>query len=338
MAFPVGFFNAAYAQNFFRRNPNSPVLRFLTGGANPQLNTTGSNNATDGSTPAQPTDGANGRGRGGLFAGQLGPMIRNRTGNRVARGSGGPPQRTEFTPPAGSNNALPNSGPPTTLGGYTVPGFQEGGMMAQGGVAIRPGAGMNPSIPADVPLGAAPNAPIAVEQINQEADNMLRTNPQLVQEIQSIVAVAMQTGELTGDELNMAVQLAKAALANPASYPQVRQFAIQNGLGTEQDIPVEMDRGMMFALIATGKAMQNNAQAATQGNAMQGQAPAEAKPPAGIVPEYKDGGMTGDKPHLAKLHPREYVVPEDALIYHGKKHFDKLVEQARAPADGQQAT
>lgn len=211
-----------------------------------------------------------------------------------------------------------------------VPSFAAGGMMSQQGAPIRPGDGMQPSYPEQAAIGADAPVPLDVGQIDGEASSMLKANPQAVQQVQNLVAYAIQSGELTPDELNMAVQLAKTALANPASYPQVRQFAIQNGLGTEADIPQQMDTGILFSLIAVGKAMQNS------GTATPGAPPIAQQKPAGIIPEYKDGGMTGDKPHIAKVHAREYIVPEKALLYHGKKHFDKLVEQANeVPENGQ---
>lgn len=205
--------------------------------------------------------------------------------------------------------------------------FAAGGMVMPGGGAVRPGAGM---VPSDQPqLGAASGPPMDNAQIDQEAQRFVSAHPEEVQKIQQVIAYAMQIGELTLEELNMAVQLAKTALGNPASYPQIRQFAIKNGLGTEQDIPSQMDQGVLYALIVAGKSMQSGSPA--QGGTPQETGPAPKQ--SGIVPEYSEGGMTGDKAHIAKLHPREYVIPEDALIYHGKKHFDKLVEQARTPPD-----
>lgn len=210
-----------------------------------------------------------------------------------------------------------------------IPTFATGGMMGENGAPIRPGQPMPSQIPMDEPqLGA--DAPPAMDpaQIEQEAKMFVKQNPQVAQQVQAIIAHAIQTGELTPDELNMAVQLAKTALANPASYPQVRAFAIKNGLGTEAELPQEMDKGLLFTLLLAGNSMgATPAKTAPAGNAMQGQ------PPAGIMPTYKEGGMTGDKAHIAQLDPHEYVATKEALLYHGKKTYDKLEEQARAPKD-----
>lgn len=218
--------------------------------------------------------------------------------------------------------------PNTPNMGLGVTSFAEGGMVTPNGGAIRPGA---PMAAAEAPqLGASAPPSVDTTQIEQEAQRVLRANPELVKQVQGILAVAMESGELSMDELSMAIQLAKVALGNPAAYPQLRQFAIANGLGSEADIPQEMDKGFLFGLVVAGKALQANPDTGSTNNNMQGPKHTSA------VPEYRDGGMTGDKTHLAKLHPREYVIPEDALLYHGKKHFDKLVEQARTPPNESQ--
>jgi hypothetical protein len=319
MRFPSAWFTSPQAQAYLQRNPNSMILRHM--GAYEYLNKApGGNNAA----PSAPAGGSPPPAT--RPQGPAGGVFRDRM---PARGSTTPPPNgAMFQNPANQMNAGGGGN------NFSIPSFAAGGMMAPEGVAIRPGQGMQPSIPSGGPeLGAASPAPLDPAQINQEVDKIMRSNPQVVEQTQGVVTAAIQSGELTSEELNMAVQLAKAALANPAGYPQIRQFAIQNGLGTEQDMPQEMDTGVLFALIAVGKAMQSN----TQGAAPQAQAPTQGQP-AGIVPEYKDGGMTGDKPHIAKLHPREYVVPEKALLFHGKKTFDRMVEQANeVPDDGQQA-
>lgn len=256
----------------------------------------------------------------------------------AARTPTGQRQSNMVTPEvAGSNNAgglsssMANSaqaaGGVRSFVNRNIVSFAAGGMVTPTGGAVRPGAGM---IPSDEPqLGAAGPPPMDNVQIEQEAQRFISAHPEEVSKIQQVIAYAMQTGELTLDELNMAVQLAKTALGNPASYPQIRQFAIKNGLGTEQDIPPQMDQGVLYALIVAGKAMQSGSP--TQGNTPPTSGPAPQQ--SGMLPEYRDGGMTGDKAHIAKVHPREYIIPEDALIYHGKRHFDKLVEQARTPPD-----
>lgn len=348
--------NDPLAAAYLARNPTSilgmaaAAAMRMKNQASVSDNVVGSNNAGGLASPETPSMnaavfGPNVVSRGGFsFGGQQGVY---RSGNASSPMNNMPQYRA---PNTGNNDG--------SMFGGSIVSFAEGGMMDEQGRPIRPGDGMRPpsagtgrtlpsarfkvdaqppQAPSMMPsggpaLGAASPAPMNSAQIEQEAQRFVQQHPQEVQKIQEVIAVAMQMGELTPEELNMAVQLAKTALARPESYPQIRQFAIQNGLGTEQDIPQEMDQGLLYVLIVAGKSM------APSGNAMQGQPPSPAQQPKanGVIPEYSDGGMTGDKPHIAKLHAREYVIPEDALIYHGKKHFDKLVEQARNPDGNQQ--
>lgn len=256
-----------------------------------------------------------------LGYGQESPLMvgsNNTTGTSVGHGIAGPlvsgfggGQGSEGGLSLGSNNS-PTSG--------NIPSFAAGGMMGADGNPVRPGMPIG-----DDALGADAPPVLNEGQIDSEAQRFVAQNPQAVQQIQTTITYAMQSGELTQQELNMAVQLAKVALANPAAYPQVRKFAIENGLGTDADLPQEIDKGLLFTLLVVGKTMK--ASGPVNAETPQG-TPAPDQGTTGNLPEYKNGGTTGDKAHVAKLHKNEYVIPEKALLYHGKKHFDKLVEQA----------
>lgn len=357
MSSPLSFLdpNSPQIKSIMERSPNGPIAMLVKNawkrtGAGPSDNAAGSNNAgglfpgPTTATPNRPSFAAYSGNSNGL----LGPMV-NAIGAYSQRVPGG------FSISGGDQGANNNG---TSMGSAPV-SFAAGGMMTEQGTAVRPGAMMPPSagtgrtlpsarfkVDAQPPaygsappmpsgmqdqpaLGAASPAPMNPAQIEQEAQRFVQQHPEEAQKVQGVIATAIQNGELTPQELNTAVQLAKTALANPSAYPQIRQFAIQNGLGTEQDIPEQMDQGLLYVLLVAGKSAQA---AGPTGNAMSGQGPAPTME-SNVLPEYKNGGMTGDTPHLAKVHPREYVIPEDTLIYHGKKHFDKLVEQARTPPD-----
>lgn len=211
-----------------------------------------------------------------------------------------------------------------------IPSFAAGGMMMPSGAVARPGAPMPTQNDGGPQMGADEPMPPDPAQIGQEAHQTAQADPELVQQIQAAMQQAMQNGELTYQELNIAIQLARMALANPTSYPQLRAYAIKNGLGTEADLSPTMDPQLLFALLLAGKAMEaKGGSTPTGGNAV----PPNGQGKSGLLPEYNNGGMTGDKKHLAVLHPEEYVIPRDVVLYHGKKHMDKLVEQARAPKD-----
>lgn len=311
--------NNPQARALMERNPNGVMATMLkaawqrTGSASsdPAI---GSNNA--GGVMSNPTATTNNRPSFGQYTGNgsglMGPMItamgpyargQYQGGYTISGGDQG----------ANNNNGFYNGGPVS---------FAAGGMVAPGGGAIRPGAGMQQ----EPQLGATSPAPVGGQQVEQEAQRFVQQHPEQVQQIQSLMQMAMQSGELTPEELNMMVQLAKTAIANPASYAQVRQYAIQNGVGTEAEIPQQMDEGLLYVVIVAGMALQGG-----PNEGAEGESPTQQSSEGPLMEKYE--GMTGDKPHIAKVHPREYIVPEDALIYHGKKHFDKLVEQARTPPD-----
>lgn len=230
--------------------------------------------------------------------------------------------------PLTNNGSSPS---PTGFMPRGVTSFAAGGMVTPTGGAVRPGS----SVPEDEPqMGADAPMPMQGAQIDQEAKQMAQQNPQVMQHVMQLVTAAIRDGTITPDKLNLMVQLAKAAVANPNAYAQIRQFAIKNGLGTEQDIPQQYDPGLLYVLITIGNAMQNGGAAQLNPNTQGGSAPAGGNIKAGLLPEYEDGGMTGGKKHIALVHPNEYVVPADVVLYHGKKHMDKLVEQARTPKDG----
>lgn len=315
---------------YMRANPNSPLTLAWQKktGATPNNDLAGSNNTPG--TSLSPTTVSQPTARFGQTI--LGNPIfgLNGVNNGIVR-SGSFNNNT--TMPGSIDTSMPNTPgqQDNPLMGGTIPSFKEGGMISPGGVPIRPGAPMPTNEPA---LGAPNGQPIPSEEIDRNAQQFVQQNPQEVQKIQQVISYAMQTGELTIDELNMAVQLAKTALSTPAAYPQIRQFAIKNGLGTEADIPQQMDQGLLYILIVAGKTMAaggTRQNASGVGDAMMGETPAANMQQAGIVPKYENGGMTGDKAHLAQLDPHEYVIPKEALMYHGKKTFDKLVEQARNP-------
>lgn len=298
----------------------------------------GSNNAGVSNTPSPMTRArGNGAGIAGLnFGGSYGTATNNPY-SVVTPGMG---NDSTVTGPYSDWSIQGDKTP--KMPGFGIASFAAGGMMGADGSAIRPGVPVQNTASRDEPLmGADEPMPMDGTQIDQEAQRFVQANPQAVQQVRAVIMHAIQSGELTYDELNMAVQLAKTALANPASYPQLRQFAIKNGLGTEQDLPQTIDRGLLFTLLLVGKTLQaaggtpgQGGSTPTQGNmvAPQGQSK------GGLLPEYDDGGTTGDKKHLAIMHPREYVATETAVMYHGKKTYDKLEEQARMPKDGSQGS
>ena len=203
-----------------------------------------------------------------------------------------------------------------------IPSYQVGGMIGPGGMPDMAGAPQATQ--------AAPMAPKMLEmQVNQFASQ----HPQQLAQIRAAVTQAIQSGELTQQELNMIVQLATVAAQNPEMYPNVRRFAIQQGIATEQDLPQQYDQGLVFVLLLAARAVQ--ADLGGQ-NMMQGGSPAMAG--GQPIPSMSEGGMTprskkSDGSVLINAHEGEYVIPANVVKMKGKEFFDNLVAKYRESDD-----
>ena len=208
--------------------------------------------------------------------------------------------------------------------GTFAPSYQQGGMIGMGGMP-EPMSGM--SQPANVgvnPNGAQGSMPpqMLEMQINQFATQ----RPQEMAQIRQAIMQELQSGALTQQELNTIVQLATVAAQNPEMYPYVRNFAIQQGIATEQDLPPQYDQGLVFILLLAARAVQ--ADLGGQ-NMMQGGSPAMA---GSAIPSMARGGMTPDSKKadgsvLINAHEGEYVIPKRVVEMKGKEFFDTLVEK-----------
>lgn len=208
-----------------------------------------------------------------------------------------------------------------------MPSFQMGGMVGPGGTPMRP-----PGMGADVLSGmgsmggmgapglAAPGASqqmLRPEQIIPEARRFVQQQPQQVQQMLMELQQLLQSGELTQQELNMVIQMARSAAQNPALYPQLRRIAIQRGVAEPGEISEQFDPGLVFILVLMGEAMQSGMQGGMQG---------------GAIPSFKAGGPVPNKgasrsdPVVAKLHEGEYVIPAHIVKAKGTDFFDKMLE------------
>jgi len=188
------------------------------------------------------------------------------------------------------------------------PTYAQGGQVGPGG-APMPQAGAMPQ--GGAPAGLTPQgqqgAPMDPKMLEMQLQKFMRENPQQVEQIKQAVMEAMQTGD------NMAVQLATVALQNPDAYPQVRQFAIQQGLADESELSMEYDQGLIFVLLLAAKSVQaETAGAAPGGNYSQG----------GEI--NKGSGPTADDVSI-RVSKGEYVVPAHVVKAKGTDFFDKLI-------------
>jgi hypothetical protein len=246
-----------------------------------------------------------------------------------ASGDVAPTTSLDLPPALASILSLGNTPAPSgmvTAGGISsgmaTPGafsYQAGGMIGPGGAPDMTGAGVGVS-PQTVGQGGTMSPQMLEMQINQFA----MQRPQELAQIRQVIMQLLQSGELTQQELNMTIQLATVAAQNPEMYPNVRRFAIQQGISTEQDLPQQYDQGLIFLILLAARAVQ--ADIGGQ-NMMQGGTPAMAGAPSmaegGAVPKSKksDGSV------LINAHEGEYVVPANVVKMKGKEFFDSLVEK-----------
>ena len=234
---------------------------------------------------------------------------------------------TSFELPQVVSNMLPTPNAGLAQSGFAgFPQYQEGGMVGPGGMPIR--AGM---VPQAMPAAQAGVSPQLMES---EINRLAMQNPEQVNQIKQAIQEGLQSGELTPQELNMITQLATVAAQNPEMYPYVRNFAIQQGIATEADLPVQYDAGLIFALLLAARAAQElmRGQSIMQG----GQPPmgqvAMPQVSSGAIPSMAKGGPVPggggeSKPVVIEAHTGEYVIPKHVVDMKGKEFFDNLVSK-----------
>jgi len=239
--------------------------------------------------------------------------------------AGAPTQMAMGSPGVGLQGAMMGLPEPQAQ----LPQYEQGGMIGPGGMPQPSAAGVDVSAQSGTPM----DSKVLDMHINQFASQ----NPAEVQKIQQAIAQALQSGELTPQELNMVVQLATATAQNPAMYPNIRRFAIQQGIATEQDLPQDYDQGLVFTLLTVAKSMQHSV--GGQGGAPTPLGPLPPAPQVGPggMPSMASGGPVpqSHKPSggvVIEAHQGEYVIPKRVVEMKGREFFDNLVEKYR---DGQ---
>lgn len=214
-----------------------------------------------------------------------------------------------------------------------VPSYQAGGMIGAGGMPEPMGVGL-------AQQGQMPQGGMTPQMLEMQVNQFASQHPEQIAQIRAAIMEVMQTGELTQQELNMIVQLATVAAQNPEMYPYVRNFAIQQGIATEQDLPQQYDQGLVFVLLLAARALQQDVGGQ---NMMQGGTPMMAGGPdvtasqvsSGAMPSMAKGGEVpqskkSDGSVLINAHEGEYVVPAHVVKMKGKEFFDSLVEKYKA--------
>jgi len=228
--------------------------------------------------------------------------------------------------------------------------YQEGGMIGPDGMPVPEGmpSEMPAGMPSDMPPAqgvglaqqAGQEAPMDPQMLEMNLNQFVNQNPQQMEELRMAILQELQSGELTAQELNQMVQLATVAAQNPEMYPNVRNFAIQQGIATEADLPQQYDQGLVFSMLLVGRAVQQQmaqggmevAGAPTGGmpTTQPGMAPMGGEP---VIPSMAMGGAVGSmsdsKPVVIEAHTGEYVIPKNVVEMKGKEFFDSLVEKYR---------
>lgn len=190
-------------------------------------------------------------------------------------------------------------------------GYQQGGMVTPQGPA-----------PAGLQAQGQPKQPVSPQMMEMNIQKIMNEQPQAVSQIRNVIVEELQAGNLSPQELTMIVQLATVAAQNPQMYPQLRQYAIQQGLATEQDLPPQYDEGLVFVLLLAGRAAQQVIGAGA--NMAQGEMPIQSMAAGGQV--VGPGTGTSDSIPI-KVSNGEYVIPANVVRMKGKEFFDSLLEK-----------
>lgn len=214
----------------------------------------------------------------------------------------------------------PNFGLSGAMGGGQtfIPQYAEGGMIGPSGMPQPTGVGLQEG-------GAAPGG-MSPQMIEMQVNQFAAQNPQQVQQIAQAVLQAIQNGEITMEEVNMAEQLAKVAIQNPEMYPYIRNFLIQQGIATEETMSPQFDSGLLFVVLLAIRAVRSGGAQVSPGGVPMGM---EANP---AIPSMSEGGPVpsskkADGGVLINAHEGEYVIPKNVVQMKGKEFFDNLVEK-----------
>lgn len=192
----------------------------------------------------------------------------------------------------------------------------------QAGGPVMPQAGIQPPMPqAGAQPSGMPQGPSNPGMLATGVKDTANANPELVARLRAGIEAGLESGEITTQELNMMVQLARTVMQNPAMYPQIRQLAIQRGIATEQDLPQQYDEGLIIAILMIGEALEADVQfgpsqpTMPQGGELQGPSHAE-----GGIPVKAGGG-------LVEMEGGEYMIPKHVVKAKGTEFFDKMIKQ-----------
>ena len=206
------------------------------------------------------------------------------------------------------------------------PGYATGGQIGSAPLGTgQDSAGLTPQ---------GQQIPVNAQMLDANVQDVLRRNPQAAAQVKQAVDQAFASGEITAQQAHMVVQLAQAALNNPALWPQLRQWAIQNGLAQQNEIPQNYDQGLVVAILAAAKSYEHGGgqQAGVapgqgvgiqkQGFATGGQIQGPGSGTSDSIPAVN--ASTGQ--HI-KVSNGEFIIPEHVVRAKGTEFFESLINK-----------
>ena len=219
------------------------------------------------------------------------------------------------------------------MGAPMLANYATGSMIGQPPMGQQP-AGLSPPMQGaqtGAPQGQ-PAPPMNPQMFDSHAADLLNQHPEIKQQIQQAVQQALASGQLTTQEAQLGVQLAQACINNPALWPQLRAFAIQNGLATEDQIPQQYDQGLVMAILIAAKAVQdpNNGGGPKGRFATGGLITGPGTGTSDSIPAVTDDGR------IIRVSNDEFIIPAPIVKAKGTDFFNKMIESYNQ--DGSAAT
>lgn len=239
--------------------------------------------------------------------------------------------------PGGMNMSQPRAGlqdmqPGTPDMQDGIPGYAEGGLVQPGGDAgvppINTGIGGGPGLATGEAQGAAPQGNIDIEK---QAKQLVKQQPQMVREILQNIQDQIEMGETSEQEITRAGKLAIIAARNPDMYPKIVEKLQAEGV---DDVPPQFDPEFILTLVLVYLVWQQKGSVDMGSNTEDDGVPNFAM--GGLVTHGSKGktgpvvGKGGPKEDMvrADLSNGEFVMTAEAAQYFGTDKLHKMNQLA----------
>lgn len=241
------------------------------------------------------------------------------------------------------DSALAADGGMATSSGFSRPVGLSVGAYADGGPIMPGGPLLAMGFENGGPVTGAGNQGAASPQMINMRVNQIVRDPQFQQAVVGKMQQLMSSGQLTPQEVTMMGQIAEASMQNPALYPKLRAFVVEQGMSP---LPPAFDPSVIMKVLAISRVLQQSGagQAAPGGGqpTPPGQVPptsqAQMQNPNGMANGgFLQGPGTGRSDSIGtvnessgqpvKVANGEYVIPEHIVRAKGRDFFDKMLRQ-----------